>query len=285
MGANVKTKIFYILNYMFFTLLVLVMVYPLWYMLMISLSSSTKMSANIYYLTPNGFTLKVYKQLLSDPLIFSGYKNSLIVTLMGTAISLFLTVTTAYPLSKNNLSGRKYIMSFIMFTMLFNGGMIPTFLVVRSFGLVNSLWALIFLGAISVYNTMVMIKFFKNIPVELIESAYIDGYNDIAVLIKIVLPLSKAVLAAIGLFYAVGKWNAFLPGLIYLNDVKKWPIQVILYSFLSSLNMIEESGSLEATSEAYRMATAVIAVLPIVMVYPFLQKYFVKGIMLGSVKG
>lgn len=173
----------------------------------------------------------------------------------------------------------------IIFTMLFHGGIIPTYLVIRSYRMVNTFWALILPDAIAVYNLLVLIRFFKNIPASLIEAAYIDGYNDIGIFFRIVLPLSKAGLAVISLFYAVSLWNSFLPGLIYLNDPSLWPIQVVLFSLVTGTTVVDENITSQITNEqAIKMATAFVAVLPILLSYPFAQKYFVKGVMLGSVK-
>ena len=261
------------------------MIYPIWYILMYSLSGNVNISNSSAFLVPEGFTLDAYRYLFKDNTVLRAYSNSFIVTLGGTLASLLLTAFTAFPLSREGLTGKKTILKFIIFTMLFHGGIIPTYLVIRSYRMVNTFWALILLDAIAVYNLLVLIRFFKNIPASLIEAAYIDGYNDIGIFFIIVLPLSKAGLAVISLFYAVSLWNSFLPGLIYLNDPSLWPIQVVLFSLVTGTTAVDENITSQITNEqAIKMATAFVAVLPILLSYPFAQKYFVKGVMLGSVK-
>lgn len=280
-----KLNSFDLANYTFFVLLCAVMVYPIWYVLMYSLSGSVNIRTNSLFLYPEGLTIESYKYIFRNGTVLRGYKNSAIVTGVGTAISLALTSTLAFPLSRPRLFGKKYFMGLVVFTMIFHGGMIPTYLIVRAYGLVNTLWALMLPLAISVYNLLIMIRFFRNIPDSLIESAHIDGYNEIATFFAIVLPLSKPAIAAIGLFYAVHKWNAFLPGVIYLNDDDLLPIQVILFNLIRGSEQVDDAEFVGVDKQAVKMATAFVAMLPILCVYPYLQKYFVKGIMLGSVKG
>ena len=279
-----KISTFDVLNYGFFTIFGLLMLYPIWYVLMFSLSDPSHIALNSYYLIPNGFSLESYKQVLGESIVYSGYKNSIIVTGVGTLISLILTGMTAYPLSREQLPGKKLFFMYIMFTMIFHGGMIPTYLIIRSLGLLDSLWALMLPAAINVYNLLIMIKFFKNIPESLIESAKIDGYNDIQILFKIIVPLSTAAFAAVGLFYAVFNWNSFLSGMMYITSNTKWPLQVVLRDLLMQ-SQSAESGDSRISTETFKMATVIVTILPILMVYPYLQKYFVKGVMLGSVKG
>ena len=277
-------KVFTAVNYLLFGLLCLTMIYPLWYILMFSFSSEAEFRS--FYLLPEGFTLDVYAKVFDDGRVFTGFKNSVIIVTLGTAISMFLTIFAAFPISRRYMYGRKAVTTFIVFTMIFNGGIIPTYLVVRTYGMVDTLWALILPQAVIVYNLLIMRSFFANIPDSLIESAYIDGYNDIGILFRIVLPLSKAVLSAVGLFYAVFIWNGFLPGLIYINDATKLPLQTVLYNIVKSAQATESgSNVLAMMPEAIKMATAFLTVLPILLVYPFLQKHFVKGVMLGSIKG
>jgi ABC-type glycerol-3-phosphate transport system permease component len=209
------------------------------------------------------------------------------VTAVGTLVSLLMTAITAYPISREVLFGKKFFFNMILFTMLFSGGLIPTYLVVRSLGLLDSLWALILPSSINVFNMLVMMKFFKNIPDSLIESAKIDGYNDIYILYKIVLPLSKAVLASIGLFSAVGFWNTYLPCLIYIIDADKRVLQVILRGMLQEESLAAQTGALDqiVTPQNMKMAVIIVTMLPILCVYPFLQKHFTKGVLIGSIKG
>ncbi|MFW5777030.1 MAG: carbohydrate ABC transporter permease [Spirochaetota bacterium] len=277
-------RVFTAVNYLLFGLLCVTMVYPLWYILMFSFSDEANYRS--FYLLPQGFTLDVYAKVFDDGRVFTGFRNSAIIVTLGTTISMFLTIFAAFPLSRRYMYGRKAVTSFVIFTMIFNGGIIPTYLVVRAYGMVDTLWALMLPQAVIVYNLLIMRSFFANIPDSLIESAYIDGYNDIGILFRIVLPLSKAVLSAVGLFYAVFIWNGFLPGLIYINDAKKLPLQTVLYNIVKSAQATEAgSNVLAMMPEAIKMATAFLTVLPILLVYPFLQKHFVKGVMLGSIKG
>ncbi|HHV95677.1 MAG TPA: carbohydrate ABC transporter permease [Clostridiaceae bacterium] len=280
-------RVFNVINYSLMIFLAAIMLYPLWYVLMYSLSEPQRYSVNNYYLIPNGFNLSTYKYIIVQPLIIRGFKNSVFVTVMGTFISLLLTSFTAYPLSREVFVGKKFFFNMIIFTMLFSGGIIPTYLVVRALGLLDSLWALILPSSISVFNMLVMMKFFKNIPVSLIESAKIDGYNDIYILFKIVLPLSKAVLASIGLFSAVGYWNTYLPCLIYITDVNKRVMQVILRGMLQAESLAAQTGAVDQiiTPQNMKMAVIIVTMLPIICVYPFLQKHFVKGMLIGSIKG
>ncbi|GMQ58754.1 carbohydrate ABC transporter permease [Vallitalea sediminicola] len=283
----VRKKItpFTVFNYCFFIIIGILMFYPFWYVLMYSLSDPNKVTLTNYYFIPNGFTLGTYMSAFKQDIIYSGLFNSVLVTVGATLISMFLSVLTAYPLSRENLKGRKGIFWFIMFTMLFNGGMIPTYLVVKEFGMIDSLWSLMLPKAIIVYNLLIIMKFFKNIPMELIESAKIDGCSDVGILFKIILPLSTSVLATVGLFYAVYNWNAFLPGMMYLNDKAKWTLQVVLRDMLDQTTANIDTDDVFTSPENFKMATVMISVVPILCVYPFLQKYFTKGVMLGSVKG
>jgi len=285
--GGIVDKGFNVFNHVFFVMVSIIMLYPFWYVLMFSISDPSKSALNSYYLLPQGFTLDTYRYMLKQTLIYTGYKNTIFVTVVGTAFSLFMTFITAYPLSQGKLKGKNIILKFIFFTMLFDGGMIPTYIVVRGLGLTNSLWSLIILGCINVFYLLIMIKFFKGIPSSLIESAKIDGYNDIGILFKIVLPLSGAALSSIALFYAVGHWNAFLGPIIYINDNDKMVLQVVLRSLFKQDTLGNETNiSMQISSpEHFRMATIIITILPIVMAYPFIQKYFVKGVTLGSVKG
>jgi putative aldouronate transport system permease protein len=277
-------KAFEAVNYAFFFLIALVMIYPLWYVLMYSFSAEADYQS--LYLLPKGLSFQPYVEVFKDGRVFHSLRNSLFIVTAGTAISMVLTIFAAFPLSRSSMWGRKYITAFIVFTMLFDGGLIPTYLVVRSYGLVNTLWSLFLPQAVIVYNLLIMTRFFANMPASLIESAHMDGANDITVLFRLVLPLSKAVLSAVGLFYAVFIWNGYLPGLIYIQDAAKLPVQTMLYLIVKSADTMQSSGTSRGlVLEAFKMAAAAITVLPILLVYPFLQKHFVKGVLLGSIKG
>jgi ABC-type glycerol-3-phosphate transport system permease component len=259
------------------------MIYPFWYVLMYSLSGDVNVTTSGTFLFPQGFTLNAYRFILQSGHVLYGYRNSILVAGGGTLISMILTTISAYALSRRELPGRKIFMGIIIFTMIFNGGMIPTYLTIRNYGLINTLWALMLPTAISVYNLIIMIRFFKQIPESLLEAAYIDGHNDPSIFALIVLPLSKPILATITLFYAVSLWNAFLPGILYINTRNLQPIQVVLYNMVKV--QIEDADTLTALMrEPMKMATTVLAVLPILLLYPFLQRYFISGVMMGSVK-
>lgn len=283
---SILSKTFDLLNHIFLVLIALIMLYPFWYVLMFSLSDPAVSAINSYYILPRGFTLATYRYMLQNELIYMGYKNTIFVTFTGTLFALLFTLITAYPLSIGKLKGKGIILKIIFFTMLFEGGLIPKYLVVRSLGLIDSLWVLVILGSINVFNMLIMMKFLKGIPISLIESAKIDGYNDIAILFKIVVPLSGAMLSSIGLFYAVASWNSFLGAIIYISDRNKMVLQVVLRTLFMTDSLAEEAGvsTRISTPEHFRMATIIITLLPVLMIYPFIQKYFMKGVQLGSVK-
>ncbi|MDF2921611.1 MAG: binding-protein-dependent transport system inner rane component [Paenibacillaceae bacterium] len=277
---------FSVFNYSLFVLLGILMLYPFWYVLMYSFNDPIAPSSTGLNLYPRVFSLDTYKYVLNQKFLYVGFTNSIIVTVGGTLISMLLTIGCAYPLSKAQLKGRRLFFSVIFFTMLFSGGLIPTYILVSKLNMVNTLWALMVPGAVVVYFLIIMIKFFKGIPEELIESAKIDGANDMYILFRIALPLSKAVLAAVGLMYAVMRWNEYLPGIIYINDSKKYVLQVILNGMLNEETLASSGGASSITSpESVKMAAVILTILPIVMIYPFLQKYFVKGMLIGAVKG
>ena len=280
-------KIFSFFNYTFFVILGILMLYPFWYVLMFSLNDPNFASVRSINLYPEHFSMITYKYVLTQPFIYIGYKNTIIITLFGTLISMALTVGCAYPLSKDRLVGRRGIFALFFFTMLFSGGTIPTYLVVKQLHMVDTLWALMLPGAVSVYYMLIMIKFFKGIPAELIESAKMDGAGEFYTLFRIVLPLSGAVTASVGLMYAVGKWNEYLSGVIYINSFEKQVLQVALNGMLRGGTLSGQEGLIELdhSPESVKMAAIIVSVIPILMVYPFLQKYFVKGMMLGAVKG
>jgi len=286
MHRHKKVHVSTVLNYLLFVIIGIIMLYPFWYVVMYSFSDPSKASLNSLYLWPAGFTVESYIYAFSKKILFSGFFNSVFLTLVGTCVNMVLTIMLAYPLSREKLPGRKYLSAFVIFPMLFNGGMIPTYLVIKQFGLLNSLWSLIASMAVNVYNLLILSKFFKSIPDSLIEAAKIDGCGDAATLVKIVLPLSKASLATISLFYAVQHWNEFLHATIYINTDSKWPLQVVLRNIIDMVaNDLNSGGEVFMNPENFKMATIVITVLPIICVYPFLQKHFTQGVMMGSVKG
>ena len=287
-------KIFTVFNYAFFTLLCLVMLYPFWHVIMLSFSSLEASMKGGIFLWPKGFNLDTYKSVFKNPNIYTGFRTTIIVTIAGTALGTLLTAMTAYPLSKSRLRGGKVLMTLVLFTMIFSAGMIPSFLLIQNIGLMDNILALILPGLVSAYNCIIMKSFFLSIPESLEESARIDGATDLRIFFSIILPLSKATIATIALFTAVGYWNDYFSALIYLKDEAMQPLQLYLRNVLSAQATSSSlSGMLDATdyisnyvnSERIKYVLIVVSTLPIVVVYPFIQKYFVKGVMLGSVKG
>lgn len=281
-----KISLFSMLNYSFFTILGLIMLYPFWYVVMYSLSDPSQTSLSNLYLLPNNFSLRTYRYAFEKEILLTGFLNSVFLAVVGTGLDMIFSVLLAYPLSREDFPGKKFIHAYVIFPMLFGGGMIPTYLVMKGLGLLDSLWSLVGLSLVNVYNLLILCKFFKGIPQSLIESARIDGCNEFGILVKIVLPLSKAVLATIALFYAVQHWNGFLEATIYINTDKRWPLQVVLRNIIQMVSADLSGGeTLFMNPENFKMATIVITVLPIICVYPFLQKHFTSGVMLGAVKG
>jgi putative aldouronate transport system permease protein len=265
------------------------MMFPFVYVLAISFSSYKDVVGGGLIILPANPTLDAYKWVFSSGTVVRALGVSVFLATFGTLINLVMTATLAYSLSRRGVPGRKFILYMVIFTMLFGPGLIPKYLVVKELGLLDTLWSLILPGAISAFNLIVMRNFFMNIPEELIESARIDGASDPRVLWSIVLPLSKAVLAAIGLFYGVAHWNNFFSATLYINNTELWPVQVVLRQIVlqgQNLGDVDMGDALNAPPPVtIQMATVVVATLPILLVYPFLQKYFVKGILTGSIKG
>ena len=278
------------LNYILIALLTFVCLYPFLNVLAYSFSGYNAVLAKEVTFYPIGFTLDAYKQILGRTTIWTAMKTTVIVTLLGTALSLLLTTFAAYALSISDLPGRKVLTGMILFTMYFGGGMIPTFLVVKNVGLYDILGALFIPQAVSVFNFIVMRTFFRELPESLQDAARIDGASYMQVLVKIILPLSLPIIATIGLFYAVGYWNSYFEALIYIQDVDKYTLQLRLRSLLfgnelTSANSADNVVGAMVLPQSLKMAIVTVSTVPILIVYPWLQKYFVKGVMLGSVKG
>ena len=267
------------------------MLYPLWHVCMASFSNGYELMAHTgLLLKPAGFSLDGYELVFKDPMLFLGYRNTLIVVGAVTLISMILSVLGGYVLSRKNLLLKKPIMIYIIITMYFSGGTIPYFMAVRDLGLYNSLWALLLPGAISTYNMIIMRTGFEGIPDSLVEAARIDGASHMTTLIKIVIPLAKPTMAVIALYYAVAKWNAWFDAMMFIQDRKKYPLQLVLRSILIENNMDTmtagmDTGEVAAAAETVKYGTIMVATVPILLLYPFLQKYFVKGVMIGGVKG
>ncbi len=264
-----------------------IMLLPLLHIVSVSFSSNVEVLKNTITFWPKGFSLEAYKFILGKPLIYNAYKNTIIYTVTGTLAALFVLTTGAYALSKKRCPLAKPINIMIMITMFFGGGMIPTYLAVKWLGLLDTIWAIILPTAFSAWNCIIMRSFFASYPAEIEESGRLDGLNDIGVLWYLVLPTSTAVLATIGLFCAVGMWNNFFGPLIYLSDESKYPLQIVLRQLiLQSISDGMETGpSLNIAENSIKYGTILVSIVPIIAVYPWLQKYFVKGVMIGSIKG
>ncbi|WP_054955642.1 carbohydrate ABC transporter permease [Paenibacillus dakarensis] len=280
---------FDLINLIIMSGVVVLCLYPFIYMLAVSFSGSGPISQGEVWLFPKEFNLDMYKYVFQDGRIMSGYKNTIIYVTLGTATALLVTSLGAYSLSKRNMIFNKTFMVMVVFTMFFGGGMIPTFLVVKELGLVNTMWAIILPGAVSTWNLLIMVTFFRGIPAELEESGKLDGLSEMGILFRIVLPLSMPVMATIGLYYAVGLWNGFLGPLLYLRDQELYPLQLHLRSIVLSGELTSSEGPIGGefviVETALKYAAIMVSTLPILLVYPFIQKYFVKGALIGSVKG
>ena len=268
-------------------------IYPMLNIIAVSVSSFRSYQLRPWMFYPTEFDFGAFVGVFGSKLLLRSYLNTIIVALCGTAVTLALTTLTAYPLSQPGLKGKPVFMSYIIFTMMFNGGLIPSFLLVRSLGLYDTLPALFIPGALGAFNIILMLNFFKNIPDSLMEAARIDGANELYILLKIVLPLSTAILATIGLFAAVGYWNNFFSAIIYIRSQSRWPVQLVLREIIMAVNnaMLSADGNLaeidlkNIPNVSIRYAALIIIMLPIMCIYPFVQKYFVTGVMLGAVKG
>ena len=267
--------------------------YPFWHVIMYSVSESRAAMSGGLFFVPREATLIGYKLLFQTKMIFTAYRNTIARTLVGTLLSLVVSSLTAYPLSLQRFRGRNFFSVLIFFTMLFTGGIIPTYLVIRDLGLIDTFWALVLPGAMSAYNMFILRNYFQSLPASLEESALLDGANPLQVLVKIILPLAAPALAAIAMFYGVGNWNAYLDGVLYINSPKLQILQVYLRTMLGVAGA--KSGSLgdlgdwseasRLTEDTMKMVTIAVSVIPILFVYPFLQKYYTKGILVGSIKG
>ena len=288
-------RIFDIINYILMGIVVLIVLYPLYFVIIASVSTPEAVNSGKVILYPVGISFEGYQKLFEDARIWIGYRNSIFYTVAGTTLNLVLTLITAYPLSRSNLPGRKYILGYFVFTMFFNGGLIPTYILVNGIGLYDTLWTLVILGAISVYNMIIAKSFFENtISQDLREAAEIDGCGSFRFFISIVLPLSKALVGVLVVYYGVGHWNQYFNALIYISDEKLRPLQMVLREILiqNSMaqqvfdeSMMEELLRRERYAELIKYGVIVVGSIPVLCVYPFVQKYFTKGVMLGSVKG
>jgi putative aldouronate transport system permease protein len=288
---NNKTKgglVFPIINGTILILIALICFLPFVNVIASSFASTQEVVARKFILFPRTFSLDAYRYILSTPTLFKSLAVSIGVTGIGTLVSMVLTALMAYGLSRKYLIGRNAINFIVVFSMLFSGGMIPTFLVVKSVGLIDSYWSLILPVAINAFNLIIMRNFFQALPDSLEESAKMDGCTDFGVFVKIMLPLALPSIATISLFYAVTYWNTYMTAILYINDSTKWPIQVLLRQIvIVSSGMQAEGSSVDVVppAQTIKMAVIVIATVPMLIAYPFVQKYFVKGALVGSVKG
>jgi len=286
-------RIFNIINYTILILVTIIVLYPLLFVLSASFSDPQTVLRGEMLLWPKGFNLNSYVKIFQNQDIISGFTNTLIYTSLGTLINLTMTILAAYPLSRKDFVGRNAIMALLVFTMFFSGGLIPTYLLIKNLGMLNSLWVMIIPNAVSIWNIIIMRTFFQqSIPNELQEAATIDGCSNIKILTRIILPLSMPIIAVTILFYAVGHWNAFFNALLYLSDKEKFPLQLILREILiqgqtnDMVKMSTESAIKQQREvEGIKYAVLVVANLPVLALYPFLQRYFVKGVMIGAIKG
>lgn len=279
--------------YAILTVILLIILYPLVFVVSASISDPLSVTKGEMWLFPKNLSFIGYELIFANKEIWIGYKNTIIYTVVGTSVNLIMTIMAAYPLSRKDFAGRNVITGYIVFTMFFSGGLIPTYLLVKNLGMINSMWALIIPGAVSVWNIIIMRTFFQtSIPNEIQESAAIDGCSNLQTLWKIVLPLSMPVIAVIILFYSVGHWNAYFNALIYLNDRDKYPLQLFLREILIKSEVDNMAGGMDLSvqkhlmeAEAIKYAIVIVANLPVLAVYPFLQKYFTKGFLVGAIKG
>jgi putative aldouronate transport system permease protein len=285
---SVGERTFELFNTLFMTILMFIMLYPLLFVAFASLSSPSLMiSHKGLLLWPKGFSLESYKAILNYKMIFISYKNTIIYVAAGTLINVVMTALAAYGLSRKGVLLSNGIMFLITFTMFFGGGLIPSYLLIKDLGLINSRWALLLPGMIGTTNLIIMRTSFKAIPVSLEESARLDGANDFVILFRIIIPLSMPVIAVMTLYYGVGHWNSWFNAMIYLQDRNLFPLQLILREILidNSTDVIElESNDSEPIAETIKYATIMVATIPILFIYPFIQKYFVKGVMIGAIK-
>jgi putative aldouronate transport system permease protein len=276
------------LNIFIMLLIVFVTLYPIYYVAVVSLSDGISVARGEVYFFPHNINLQAYKVLLSDPAIQHAYGNTLLYTVLGTCVNILMTTLCAYPLSRRNFYGRASLSLFVVFTLFFDGGLIPRYMVVHSLGMINQIWAVLIPTAINVFNMILMRTFFEEIPDALHESATVDGAGEWKILYKIILPLSLPVMATMVLFYSVAHWNSFFHALIYFNHKSLYPLQILLRNIVIDGDLTSQStdaGAATVMAQNLKYAFVMVAIVPILVVYPFVQKYFVQGAMLGSVKG
>lgn len=286
-------RVFYLINTVFLAVVLIIALYPMIFIVSSSISDRTAVIEGKVWLWPVGFSLDGYKAVFEDNRIMMGYYNSAFYMFFGTIINIFMTFLAAYPLSRRQMYGNSFIMKLMAFTMIFSGGLIPSYIINQRLGLVNTRWALLIPGAISIWNLMLARTYLQsNIPNELLEAAQMDGSSHTRFLLSVVMPLSKPILAVLVLYYSVGHWNQFFMAFIYLNDQKLFPLQIILREILI-INNIQTGAVVDVQSmnakiglvDLLRFSLIIVASLPLWIIYPFVQRYFVQGVMLGAIKG
>lgn len=278
--------------YVIVTLVAATMLYPVLNVIAVSMSSYESYARTPWMIIPYDFDFSAFGVVFGSSLLMRSYLNTIIITVAGTALTLFFTILTAYPLSRPNLKGKSFFMSLLIFTMMFNGGTIPNFLLIKNIGLYDTLMAQILPGALTAFNAILMINFFKSLPASLLEAARVDGASEPFILIRIVIPLSSAIIATISLFAAVGYWNSYFSAILYTRSQTKWPVQLVLREIILAANtaMLNSGGNMAEMNlmsiplDSLRYASLIVVMVPIMCIYPFLQKYFAKGVMLGAVK-
>lgn len=290
-AKSMEDRIFDAVVFILVALVLIITVYPLYIVVVASFSAPLDVISGQVWIWPKGFNVEGYKRIFMNGDMLIGYRNTLVYTVLGTLVSIVLTMSAAYPLSRSKLFGRGAIMFLFAFTMFFRGGMIPSYLTLKGLGLYNNLAVMLLFGALSVYNVIVARTFLQNtIPNEVYEATEVDGANDIQTFFKIVLPLSMPILAVLTLFYAVGIWNNYFTGLIYLKDRSRYPLQMFLREILvtqadSMSEGLEADMNKMLVQESVKYGAIVVSSVPMIILYPFLQKFFVKGVMIGAIKG
>ena len=277
-----------LLNWTFLIIAAFICILPFYYVITVSFSDPTSVKSGELLLYPRGFSLDAYRVILKQKTFYNAFMVTVVRTLLGTAIGLSLQCMVAYPLSRKTMIGRRFFMLFVIFTMLFNGGIIPTYLIVRYTGILNTIWAMVIPDAISAWNVIIIVSFFMTIPDSIIESAKIDGANDISIFTRLVIPLSTPVIMTITLFIAVSNWNSLMDAVIYINKSSLKPLQVYLMSLVmrsDMANMLGSQSEQDLPTLSIQTAAIFTATLPILVMYPFIQRYFIKGVMIGAIKG
>jgi putative aldouronate transport system permease protein len=287
LGDNIFDGIVLLLS----ILILIIMAYPLYFVIIASFSDPTYVNTGRVWLLPSHITLEGYKRVFADARIWRGYRNTIFYTIAGTLISLLFTLPAAYALSRKDLKGRNFLMMYFVFTMFFSGGLIPTYLTINNFRLTNTIWVLLIPFSVSAYNLIISRTFFAStIPQELLEAAIIDGCSNTRFFVSVVLPLSKAIIAVIGLYCAVGQWNQFFTSLVYVRSESLMPLQIVLRNLLLQYRFLDFSASSNSTeiqriADVMKYAIIIISTVPVMCFYPFIQKYFAKGVMIGAIKG